>query len=76
MLTSSVCMHNAGLHQHSIQSRCVTSCGYVCSSVLQWEPLVLAIGLCESYRVACGWATPTGEGFNSLKDEYEMGNLG
>lgn len=41
-----------------------------------WEPLVLAIGLCESYRVACGWASPTGEGFNSLKDDYEMGNLG
>lgn len=44
--------------------------------ILQWEPLVLAIGLCESYRVACGWASPTGEGFNSLKDDYEMGNLG
>jgi light-harvesting complex I chlorophyll a/b binding protein 1 len=41
----------------------------------QWEPLILAIGLCESYRVGLGWATPTGEGFNSLKDEYEMGNL-
>jgi light-harvesting complex I chlorophyll a/b binding protein 1 len=37
---------------------------------------VLAIGLCESYRVACGWASPTGEGFNSLKDDYELGNLG
>jgi light-harvesting complex I chlorophyll a/b binding protein 1 len=37
---------------------------------------VLAIGLCESYRGACGWASPTGEGFNSLKDDYEMGNLG
>jgi light-harvesting complex I chlorophyll a/b binding protein 1 len=23
-----------------------------------------------------GWATPTGNGFNSLKDDYEMGNLG
>jgi hypothetical protein len=42
----------------------------------QWEPLILAIGLCESYRVALGWATPTGEGFNSLKDEYNMGDLG
>jgi light-harvesting complex I chlorophyll a/b binding protein 1 len=41
-----------------------------------WEPLILAIGLCESYRVALGWATPTGEGFNSLKDEYNMGDLG
>jgi len=41
-----------------------------------WEPLILAIGLCESYRVALGWSTPTGEGFNSLKDEYNMGELG
>merc|ERR1719271_1036200 len=23
-----------------------------------WEPLLLAIGVCESYRVAVGWATP------------------
>ena len=43
---------------------------------LQWEPLILAIGLCESYRVALGWATPTGEGFNAVKDDYELGNLG
>jgi light-harvesting complex I chlorophyll a/b binding protein 1 len=43
-----------------------------------WEPLLLAIGLCESYRVALGWASPTGNGFNSVKDadEYELGNLG
>lgn len=41
-----------------------------------WEPLLLAIGLAESYRVALGWATPTGTGFNALKDDYEMGNLG
>jgi light-harvesting complex I chlorophyll a/b binding protein 1 len=43
-----------------------------------WEPLILAIGLCESYRVALGWASPTGNGFNSVKDadEYELGNLG
>lgn len=40
-----------------------------------WEPLVLAIGLAESWRVAVGWATPTGTGFNALKDDYEMGNL-
>ena len=40
-----------------------------------WEPLVLAIGLCEAWRVAVGWATPTGTGFNALKDEYEMGYL-
>ncbi|GBF96674.1 hypothetical protein Rsub_09307 [Raphidocelis subcapitata] len=40
-----------------------------------WEPLVLAIGLAETWRVAVGWATPTGTGFNSLKDDYELGNL-
>jgi len=40
-----------------------------------WEPLLIAIGLAESYRVSLGWATPTSTGFNSLKDEYEMGNL-
>ena len=41
-----------------------------------WEPLVLAIGLLEAYRVGLGWATPRGEGFNSLKDDYEIGDLG
>jgi len=41
-----------------------------------WEPLILAIGLAESYRVALGWASPTGEGFNAVKDDYELGNLG
>jgi len=41
-----------------------------------WEPLLIAIGLAESYRVSLGWATPTGTGFNTLKDEYEPGNLG
>lgn len=41
-----------------------------------WEPLVFAIGLAEAYRVSIGWATPTSEGFNKLKDEYEPGNLG
>jgi len=40
-----------------------------------WEPLVLAIGVCESYRVAVGWATPTGNNFNTIKEDYEMGNL-
>jgi light-harvesting complex I chlorophyll a/b binding protein 1 len=40
-----------------------------------WEPLVLAIGICESYRVALGWAPPQGAGFNSLRDEYEIGDL-
>lgn len=37
---------------------------------------MFAIGLCEAYRVGLGWAPPQGEGFNSLRDDYEMGNLG
>jgi light-harvesting complex I chlorophyll a/b binding protein 1 len=43
-----------------------------------WEPLIVAIGLCESYRVGLGWSTPTGNRFNTVKDadEYELGNLG
>ncbi|GFR49170.1 hypothetical protein Agub_g11192 [Astrephomene gubernaculifera] len=41
-----------------------------------WEPLLIAIGIAESYRVAIGWATPTNTGFNSLKDDYEPGDLG
>ncbi|KAG2445529.1 hypothetical protein HXX76_000144 [Chlamydomonas incerta] len=41
-----------------------------------WEPLLIAIGVAESYRVAIGWATPAGTGFNSLKDDYEPGDLG
>ena len=41
-----------------------------------WEPLVLVIGIAEAYRVALGWATPVGTGFNTLKDEYTNGNLG
>lgn len=40
-----------------------------------WEPLVLVIGICEAYRVAVGWASPTGTGFNKLKDEYTPGDL-
>jgi len=42
-----------------------------------WEPLLIVIGICETYRVALGWATPTGNGFNNLKsdDEYNMGEL-
>lgn len=43
-----------------------------------WEPLLIAIGLAESYRVTIGWATPTAENFNYLKDEseYNLGDLG
>jgi hypothetical protein len=41
-----------------------------------WEPLLIVIGICESYRVAVGWANPEGAGFNTLKPDYEMGSLG
>jgi light-harvesting complex I chlorophyll a/b binding protein 1 len=41
-----------------------------------WEPLVLAIGIAEAYRVALAWDTPTGAGFNAIKDEYVMGEIG
>lgn len=41
-----------------------------------WLPLVFAIGLCEAYRVGLGWATPQSQDFNSLRDDYEVGNLG
>ncbi|KAG1678497.1 hypothetical protein FOA52_014530 [Chlamydomonas sp. UWO 241] len=41
-----------------------------------WEPLLIAIGLAETYRVSVGWSTPTGNNFNTLKDVYEMGEIG
>ncbi len=41
-----------------------------------WEPLLVCIGLAESFRVSLGWATPVGNQFNTLKDDYEMGGLG
>lgn len=41
-----------------------------------WEPLVLAIGIAEAYRVAVGWETPRGTGFNALKGDYTPGDLG
>merc|ERR1712182_43130 len=41
-----------------------------------WEPLLLAIGICESFRVAVAWATPKGNGFNQLKEDYTPGDLG
>ena len=31
-----------------------------------WLPLLLAIGLAESYRVAVGWKTPTSSNFYAL----------
>ena len=40
-----------------------------------WEPLLICIGLAETYRVSLAWATPTGNGFNALKEEYNMGQL-
>lgn len=43
---------------------------------LFWETLVLAIGLAETWRVSVGWATPTGTGFNNLKEEYQPGTIG
>ena len=41
-----------------------------------WLPLLLAIGIAESYRVGLGWAEPRSENFFSLRDDYEPGNLG
>jgi len=41
-----------------------------------WVPLLLAIGISESYRVAVGWNDPTSSQFYSLRDDYEPGNLG
>eukprot|EP00798_Chlamydomonas_sp_ICE-L_P002581 gene2581-30970_t len=40
-----------------------------------WEPLLIAIGLAETYRVAVGWASPVGDDVNTLKDSYDLGNL-
>lgn len=41
-----------------------------------WIPLVVVIGVLEAYRVGLGWATPQSQDFNSLRDDYEPGNLG
>lgn len=41
-----------------------------------WEPLIFAIALAEAYRVGLGWATPDSTNFNTLRDDYEPGNLG
>jgi light-harvesting complex I chlorophyll a/b binding protein 1 len=41
-----------------------------------WEPLIFAIALAESYRVGLGWATPDSTNFNTLREDYEPGNLG
>ena len=32
-----------------------------------WEPLVLAIGVAEAYRVGRGWETPTSDKFYALR---------
>ena len=37
---------------------------------------MLAIGLCEAYRVSVGWANPTSSQFNTLRDDYAPGELG
>ena len=37
---------------------------------------MLAIGLAEAYRVQVGWSYPTPERFFTLREDYEMGNLG
>jgi hypothetical protein len=41
-----------------------------------WEPLVIFIGIAESYRVSRGWAAPIGDDFNYLKEDYIPGMLG
>jgi len=41
-----------------------------------WEPVLLGIALCESYRVSVGWANPVSEQFNTLRDDYSPGELG
>ena len=41
-----------------------------------WEPLVLAIGICEAYRISVGWADPVEKGSFTLKDNYNPGQLG
>ncbi len=38
-----------------------------------WEPLVFAIGLAEAWRIGVGWANPTSDKFNQLRDDYNMG---
>lgn len=38
-----------------------------------WEPLVFAIGLAEAWRIGVGWANPTSEKFNQLRDDYNPG---
>jgi len=41
-----------------------------------WEPLVFVIGLCEAYRVSYGWANPSSSQFNTLREDYNPGELG
>lgn len=40
-----------------------------------WEPLVFSIGLAEAWRIGVGWANPTSDKFNQLRDDYNMGEL-
>lgn len=45
-------------------------------ALLDREPVLLAIALCEAYRVSVGWANPVSEQFNALKENYTPGTLG
>jgi hypothetical protein len=38
-----------------------------------WEPLVFAIGLAEAWRIGVGWANPSSDKFNQLRDDYNPG---
>merc|ERR1711966_107299 len=41
-----------------------------------WLPLVMVIGIAESFRVGAGWASPDSANFYKLKDDYVPGDLG
>ncbi len=38
-----------------------------------WEPLVFSIGLAEAWRIGVGWANPSSDKFNQLRDDYSPG---
>ena len=65
---------NADLH---VRGPAVTHFGQIGQGF--WEPLIIAIGVCEAYRAALAWEEPTGwkiSEFNSLRPDYEPGNVG
>ncbi|EIE23416.1 hypothetical protein COCSUDRAFT_65904 [Coccomyxa subellipsoidea C-169] len=41
-----------------------------------WEPLVFSIGLAEAWRIGVGWANPSSDKFNQLRDDYSPGEIG